>query len=597
MVYNPELGDSMKVARLSISGYRNLGDAVIDFDDDLTVLVGKNDSGKSNVVKAIEFVLGILKMNLERQVQYKRYSGDIKDEWVIEDSTDHRILAQDRDGEIRATLTVRLTEVEVKRGLSTLKNPDMEWSIHPPSDFSVMSFHIHSVGESVGQDIRLRFRIVRIDCESGIDIMTRDNGGCTCISGADNGALTYSSTVDCLPWLIDVVCGSVHQNVSTLRIIPAERTISGIDKGDVESGYGLRDPSDPRIFVRSLDAHQKDAKKAKQGVLESLHADLHALFPEYEGFRIMSEGEEGRLEVFFKKFPSTQVGSGVKQTVECFRVIRLSTFAPMYVVEEPEIHLHPRKQRDFYRYLREQLARRQLIVTTHSPTIVAESPIESIRVVRNLGGMAVVQSVKTPEELKHVAGELGVMPRDVFESELFIIVEDESSRNYLLRAMNVLGTGSGRVSVIDVGGWGNTGAWANSIILRELDRPFIVVFDGDVKTVPKRQKEMEKYLERVRIDPGRIVYLEQSNIEHYIANPRAIVAAFPGLDEARVLTVLGDVPSKRDLKDEFRQIFLETYERGFSNDDAAKIIEKLGTDDFPEEIARLFEKVDMIAGK
>ena len=59
------------------------------------------------------------------------------------------------------------------------------------------------------------------------------------------------------------------------------------------------------------------------------------------------------------------------------------TFAKILLIEEPEAHLHPQLQAKLLQYLKEQakIQNIQIIVTTHSPTIVASCGLDSLKVI------------------------------------------------------------------------------------------------------------------------------------------------------------------------------------------------------------------------
>ena len=59
------------------------------------------------------------------------------------------------------------------------------------------------------------------------------------------------------------------------------------------------------------------------------------------------------------------------------------TFAKVLLIEEPEAHLHPQLQTKLLQYLKTQALKNniQIIVTTHSPTIVASSGLDSLKVI------------------------------------------------------------------------------------------------------------------------------------------------------------------------------------------------------------------------
>lgn len=84
----------------------------------------------------------------------------------------------------------------------------------------------------------------------------------------------------------------------------------------------------------------------------------------------------------------------------------------IFAVEEPENCLHPGLQRELASSFR-QLADEgyQVIVTSHSPVFAGASPIEDLALVKRTAGVA--RAIQTPDlDLSDVASELGVEPAD-----------------------------------------------------------------------------------------------------------------------------------------------------------------------------------------
>jgi putative ATP-dependent endonuclease of the OLD family len=46
----------MKIKNLSINGFRSLKNLNISFEDDITVIVGENDSGKSSLIDCLKTI-------------------------------------------------------------------------------------------------------------------------------------------------------------------------------------------------------------------------------------------------------------------------------------------------------------------------------------------------------------------------------------------------------------------------------------------------------------------------------------------------------------------------------------------------------------
>ncbi len=50
----------MKITRIHLNNYRNYRNISIDFGTEVTILIGKNGSGKTNLIKAIKQLLSFV---------------------------------------------------------------------------------------------------------------------------------------------------------------------------------------------------------------------------------------------------------------------------------------------------------------------------------------------------------------------------------------------------------------------------------------------------------------------------------------------------------------------------------------------------------
>ncbi len=66
----------MQINELSLVNYRSFSDRKIIFDKDLTVIIGKNGSGKSNLLEAIALIAGIRPLRVETELDLVAYGQE-----------------------------------------------------------------------------------------------------------------------------------------------------------------------------------------------------------------------------------------------------------------------------------------------------------------------------------------------------------------------------------------------------------------------------------------------------------------------------------------------------------------------------------------
>lgn len=130
----------MKLKRLEVKNYKSLKDVAIDFTD-LTVLIGKNDSGKSSILKALD---ALFKSRESKDaLEASKGGGGNELEWKA-DTRDSRLFHKQKARDIEMTCTLELDDEEKSR-------------IFPESEFEVTIANARSKHstDSLGRDVVL----------------------------------------------------------------------------------------------------------------------------------------------------------------------------------------------------------------------------------------------------------------------------------------------------------------------------------------------------------------------------------------------------------------------------------------------------------
>lgn len=200
------------------------------------------------------------------------------------------------------------------------------------------------------------------------------------------------------------------------------------------------------------------------------------------GFRLTDDGKA--------TLALSEAGSGVQSGV-LLALYRLSQKAAqnpkiqfILAVEEPEAFLHPQKQKELYQDIRAaQSANLRMIVTTHSPYIVAETPFTRLGIVKMHGQHSTlhVAEVKDEREREIFDAYSNEVNSLLFFADKAVLVEGESDvRVIRLLLEKKMGVHAHKVSVISAAGNANFSPFLRMIrAWRTAKIPHLVVTDFD----------------------------------------------------------------------------------------------------------------------
>jgi len=261
----------------------------------------------------------------------------------------------------------------------------------------------------------------------------------------------------------------------------------------------------------------------------------------------------------------------------------------IFGIEEPENNLHPGLQRELVKSFKQLVDQGyQMILTTHSPVFAGSSPIEDLALIVRKGGVA--KAIQSPE-LSHseIAEELGVEPADqilCFKACVFVEGPDD-----IIFWNNVASKlkGSGHLScnfedkgigLVPVGG-SNLKCWINMSAMKKLNRRFVVVVDSDRKSqndnIPQRKLNWKCQCER---DGGIFIILRKRDAENYL-HPDAILRSSRPIQSFDEFTDMKELFGPNVIKvieemsaDEILQ--MDRYiENGTEHHELKEIVEKL----------------------
>jgi len=472
----------MRILKAQVNNYKSLKAVEVEFGK-LTILIGRNSSGKSNFVEALH-----LFFNEFDSAPQKDVTGVPEHLW------------HDRETEnpIEFILTVKLTK--------------KEWE-----------------------------KIFTEDLQSAINVTFKDGRLAVCRQVAfkpPNTATWRTSFValDDIPIVEDGKLVKETLEPPTPKKEEKEKTpptnaesdilkkvftnISQILKGKFKLILTVRDNigSVPQLSERSLNIPSEIEKQLVTTLDSEELVDTKMwdkIEKDVEGIpsltRLYVRGGKLRSREGFVYFPLSYIGGGDQELLALTFTLRREK-AHVLAIEEPETHLHPYLSRRFFNILKDVSKQRQLIITTHSPIFVDIANLNNSWIFRKENRETKVYRIEA-EDLRTVSYELGIRPSDVFFADKILFVEGEIDKTvYRIWAEKLrINLKSPIISVIPLRGK-NRGkrhlqAWIE--VTRNIPVSVSMILDKDA------ENEAEKLIKSKLIARKQISVLSKGAIEDY----------------------------------------------------------------------------------
>ncbi|HTH57858.1 MAG TPA: AAA family ATPase [Cyclobacteriaceae bacterium] len=405
----------MKISRVEIKNYRSIEDMTIDFEDYYTAICGKNNSGKSNILRAI--------LNLVRTFRFSER---------INYSTDYPVW---KPKSTKDPISLRFTISLTKEG-----------------DIGLIKF-LNLIGSEGNQPKHTSEQIKDTILDIFFTIASKPQDSETEIRV--NGGLVEDS----------FRIAEILRRIQTSQVLIFHNSTQIERRHRTNHGYleNLSSTTKNKIEskVRSIQRElSKVADKHKQE-LETLigrFEDKYNVGLSYSGFEMDINQIPYEIYLGDKKYelPLEEWGSGTKNRTLIITSIfnakkqieiedELNKITPIVVIEEPESFLHPLAQAEFGRVLQDlsKELKIQVIATTHSPYLLSHiNPKSNILVKRRSSYnklrdtyIEAIHEKNWREPFEHALGMIGPefesLKKAFFSQEnSLLFVEGEIDREY-----------------------------------------------------------------------------------------------------------------------------------------------------------------------
>ncbi|MCX7759487.1 MAG: ATP-binding protein, partial [bacterium] len=350
-----------RLKSIHIKNFKSISEVTIDFPEDKPIiLIGENNSGKSNILRAIDLMFGdyhpsYIKMDIQEDfnINLKKNSKAHNIEISIVAEVDDFVIIDEKDNK----------EKEIKNFSFSCKRGEM------PSYYAVTKDKRYKDKHGIKKDQKQKIYAVFINNEETL-----------------NYHLSYSSKNT----LLSKFTKAFHEKLK--RDDDKVKNLVSIYRNIVEQMRGLEEY---RKF-------EDDFKNLSNGVFANMKGFLELDFSCYDPLNyyknlsmIFRNSNDGSLEP--QSF--TMLGSGQKKIIMfllsyCYAKNFKMQENLILLIDEPESNLHPVAQKWFakklYEFSKEGL---QIVISTHSPYFINLDYIDSIYLLKkNESGTYVVKN-------------------------------------------------------------------------------------------------------------------------------------------------------------------------------------------------------------
>lgn len=456
----------MKLRRLEVNGFRSLVQFNVNFDNDLTVVIGENDAGKTSLIECLKVVTQGRQVN---QDDFTHGLDQLLISVVIDDFIFRKEYRKIGDNITEETLKAFPTEEYVHRTLNYLQDPAFDTSLEENQTF------VKDISKLFGLTVRSNSNIDNLRSQL-IQILNTD------------GELIIENAV--FPKFNNIQLDGRHfENVPAFfkEVFLKEKQASIWQEK-------INEETTIETFVRTnLEAYsnQVSAQIQELGIIDKLRLFL----PELTEVKVEPIFQARDLNVDAKvkfleggnEISIENKGDGTKRrmTMALLEFKKEQSRIPnddqtIYLLDEPDTHLHVRAQLDLVKTVEGfSSAGNQVILTTHSPFIVnAAKPSQVRLLVRENGSTAIKSLASDPNQSSKILRALGVENTHLFFSRKIVIVEGETEESFLpaqyLKQTNHT-LSSGLIKTINVRGVQNIVGFSRAILeLHDRNRIYIL---------------------------------------------------------------------------------------------------------------------------
>jgi predicted ATPase len=286
-----------------------------------------------------------------------------------------------------------------------------------------------------------------------------------------------------------------------------------------------------------------------------------------------------------------QLSFGTRSLVAIVAKVVLARPGAWVCIEEPETYLHPAAQTGLFHFLRDEGRGKRIFVATHSTAIAASCPISSLFIVQRDAERCTTVTPVTAAGACEVIEQLGVKPSFSFEADAIVFVE-QADHVPLFEAWAGKFNFRVKIQFLDAEGAATLHYFANTrIALSNFVHTLVFAVFGNGSELAGRTRR--KIVEQLNLPEQQVFTLDFPELEGYLLDPAAIVRAFPSitLPPAELETRLDPARTLPEQKKALSDLLAEFHIGEYDSRLGARIAEAMA--EIPASIRQLFEQIDL----
>ncbi len=484
----------MRIARVHIENYRSI--KVLDFEPaSYCVLIGENNSGKSNILRAISIALGETWPTERMFSDEDFYNQDTSNDIVI------RVFFDEVTEEWRNNFKMEIAGIELRCKAYKIKVKGK-----PAGTLTTDYVCINSTGKAISYPAE--------KLEKG--------------KKYSGPWVPYRVTKDIreqLPFIYVDVLRDYNRQTPGNRWSVLRRLFNEVNTQFLNDKtlIAVTRPDGSTVQMTRKEAFEESVKNAHKYLRTEAFKNIERKLAQNAIEQMGLDTEKSKVELHFEahdptnafkslqlyvdemgiRSPAGEVGAGLQSAivVAIFRTYEeLKKEGAVFAIEEPEVFLHPQKARYFATVLRGLSERgNQVFLTTHSPIFVQLHEPEAVAVVRRdadsgtkVHQAKMVDLADDDRRALRLLTEFDAQRSEFFFARRVMFVEGNTEKVALPLAFRALGIDINKenVSVIECGGKTKIPLFARTAAAFKI--PFVILVDHDVKEIDEMWSEKRK---------------------------------------------------------------------------------------------------------